>query len=146
VRLRRVVAAKLGEDWYTGTAPREVSSGGVNRHRLSRAGNRKLNHALHIVAMSNKRTDDRGRAYNAKKLADGKGKKGALRCLKRRLSDTVFHRLIEDQKTRAQRSPGGHLGTTLQSSAAGPHPNTDTSEQPHTGLQHNPKPELPTAS
>jgi transposase len=38
---------------YTGTAPREVSSGEVNRHRLSRAGNRKLNHALHIVALSN---------------------------------------------------------------------------------------------
>ncbi len=47
---------------YTGTAPREVSSGEVDRHRLSRAGNRQLNHALHIAAMSNKRTDPRGNA------------------------------------------------------------------------------------
>lgn len=49
---------------YTGTAPLEVSSGeALNKHRLSHAGNRKLNHALHIIALSNARTDDRGRAY-----------------------------------------------------------------------------------
>lgn len=66
---------------YT-AAPIEASSGEVERHRLSRAGNRQLNHALHIVALSNKRNDDRGGAYYATKLAAGKGKKGALRCLK----------------------------------------------------------------
>jgi transposase len=131
---------------YTGTAPREVSSGEVNRHRLSRAGNRQLNHALHIAAMSNKRTDPRGNAYFAKKLADGKGKKGALRCLKRRLSDAVFHLLVEDQKARAQRSPGGQAGTSLQSSVAGLHPDAGTSEQPHTGLQQQRTPEFPAAS
>jgi transposase len=65
---------------YT-AAPIEASSGEVERHRLSRAGNRQLNHALHIVALSNKRNDDRGGAYYATKLAAGKGKKGALRCL-----------------------------------------------------------------
>jgi transposase len=131
---------------YTGTAPREVSSGEVNRHRLSRAGNRHLNHALHIAAMSNKRTDPRGSAYFAKKAADGKGKKGALRCLKRRLSDTVFHLLVEDQKVRAQRSPGGQVGTSLQSSVAGSHPDAGTSEQPHTGLHQERTPDLPAAS
>lgn len=60
---------------YTGTAPLEVSTGEVEHHRLSRAGNRKLNSALHHAA-------------NGRKLADGKGKKGALRCMKRRLADT----------------------------------------------------------
>lgn len=92
---------------YTGTAPIEVSSGDVRRHRLSRAGNRQLNHALHIVALSSKRYDQRAGAYYAKKIAAGKGKKGALRCLKRRLSDTVFRILVDDQTQRAQRSPGG---------------------------------------
>ena len=75
---------------YTGTAPIEVSSGEVERHRLSRSGNRMLNSALHHAAMSHKRTDDAGIAYCGKKLADGKGKKGALRCIKRRLSDTIY--------------------------------------------------------
>jgi len=131
---------------YTGTAPIEVSSGEVERHRLSRAGNRQLNHALHIIALSHKRYDSRGGAYYAKKFAAGKGKKGALRCLKRRLSDSVYRQLVDDQKQRAQRSPGGHLGATLQSSAAGSHPNTDTSEQPHTGLHHDHTPGLPAAS
>jgi len=72
---------------YTGTAPTEISSGDIQRHRLTRAGNRRLNHALHMAALSNKRHDERGRWYYAPKLAAGKGKKGALRCLKRRLSD-----------------------------------------------------------
>jgi transposase len=131
---------------YGGVAPIEVSSGEVERHRLSRAGNRQLNHALHIVALSNKRYDSRGGDYYAKKLAAGKGKKGALRCLKRRLSDAVFRRLVADQQQRAQRSPGGQSGATLQSSAAGSHPNADTSEQPHTGLRHDHTPGLPAAS
>ena len=123
-----------------------MSSGEVERHRLSRAGNRQLNHALHIIALSNTRYDARGGTYYAKKLAAGKGKKGALRCLKRRLSDSVYRHLVDDQQRRAQGSPGGHLGATLQSGAAGSHPNTDTSEQPHTGLHHDPTPGLPAAS
>jgi transposase len=131
---------------YTGTAPIEVSSGEVERHRLSRAGNRQLNHALHIIALSNKRYDSRGGGYYAKKLTAGKGKKGALRCLKRRLSDSVYRHLVDDQQQRTQRSPGGQPGATLQSSAAGSHPNTDTSEQPHTGLRLDHTPALPTAS
>ena len=131
---------------YSGVAQIEVSSGEVERHRLSRAGNRQLNHALHIIALSNKRYDSRGSAYYAKKLAAGKGKKGALRSLKRRLSDSVYRHLVDDQQQRAQGSPGGHLGATLQSSAAGSHPNTDTSEQPHTGLHHDHTPGLPAAS
>jgi transposase len=131
---------------YTGTAPREVSSGDVERHRLSRAGNRRLNYALHIAAMVNARTDDRGRAYLAKNVAAGKGQKGAMRCLKRRMSDAVFHHLVEDQKLRAKRNPGGQAGTSLQSSVTDSHPDAGTSEQPHTGLQGDHTPALPTAS
>ena len=131
---------------YTGTAPLEVSSGEVVRHRLSRAGNRQLNHALHIVALSHKRYDDRGGEYYAKKVAAGKGSKGALRCLKRRLADQVFRHLVQDQQQRAQRSPGGQAGTSLQSSVAGSHPDAGTSEQPHTGLHQERTPELPAAS
>ena len=131
---------------YTGTAPLEVSSGDVDRHRLSRSGNRQLNHALHIVAVTQARTDERGRAYLAKKLAAGKGRKGALRCLKKRLSDQVYRCLVDDLERRAQRSPGGQSGTSLQSSATGSHPDTGTSEQPHTGLHGEPTPQLPAAS
>ena len=88
---------------YTGTAPLEVSSGEVQRHRLSRAGNRRLNSALHVIALSNKRYDTQGKAYYERKLAAGKGTKGSLRCLKRRLSDVVFRTLVED---RARGEPG----------------------------------------
>ena len=116
---------------YTGTAPLEVSSGEITRHRLSRAGNRRLNAALHIVAMANKRHDPRGKAYYAKKLAANKGKKGAMRCLKRRLSDVVFRQLVTEQ---ALRSPGGQMGATLTSSAADLIPMASTSEKPQPGL------------
>ena len=61
---------------YTGTAPIEASSGESIRHRLSRAGNRRLNYALHVVALSNKRYDPRGKAYYERKLAAGKGTEG----------------------------------------------------------------------
>jgi transposase len=78
---------------YCGTAPVEVSSGEVVRHRLSLAGNRKLNNALHMVAVCQARSDARGGGYYRKKIAEGKSRKEALRCLKRRVSDTVFRSL-----------------------------------------------------
>jgi transposase len=81
---------------YSGTAPVEASSGEVVRHRLSLAGNRKLNNALHMVAICQARSDVRGRAYYRKKMAEGKSRKEALRCLKRRISDAVFKSLMAD--------------------------------------------------
>jgi transposase len=81
---------------YSGTAPVEASSGEVVRHRLSLAGNRRLNNALHMVAICQARSDVRGRAYYRKKLAEGKSRKEALRCLKRRISDVVFKSLMAD--------------------------------------------------
>ncbi len=119
---------------YTGTAPLDVITGETqNRHRLSRAGNRKLNHALHIIAMSNARTDARGKAYYAKKLAAGKGKKGALRCLKRRLADAVYRRLVDDQQRRQAAGPEGHSGAATKSCAADRSPMISTSDKSLTG-------------
>jgi transposase len=116
---------------YTGTAPIEASSGDVTRHRLSRAGNRRLNSALHVVALSHKRHDPRGKAYYQRKLAAGKGSKGAMRCLKRRLSDVVFRVLVED---RAAANPGGQTGATLTASAVDPIPTANTSDKPQPGF------------
>lgn len=82
---------------YSGTAPIEASSGEVVRHRLSLAGNRRLNNALHMIALCQARSDLRGGGvYYRKKLAEGKSRKEALRCLKRRISDAVFKSLMAD--------------------------------------------------
>jgi len=83
---------------HTGTAPLEASSGQVVRHRLSRAGDRKLNHALYMMAMVQIRRPTAGQAYYQRKRAEGKSPKEALRCLKRRLSDAVYQRLVLDQR------------------------------------------------
>jgi transposase len=83
---------------YSGTASVEASSGEVVRHRLSMAGNRHLNYALHMVAICQARSDARGGTYYRKKMAEGKSRKEALRCLKRRISDAVFRSLIADSR------------------------------------------------
>jgi transposase len=83
---------------YNGTAPIEVSSGGKTRHRLSLRGNRRLNHAIHMAAVTQIRFDTPGRVYYDKKLAEGKSKKEALRALKRRVSDAVYRQLVIDQQ------------------------------------------------
>jgi hypothetical protein len=63
---------------------------------LSLAGNRHLNNALHMVAVCQARSDVQGGAYYRKKIAEGKSRKEALRCLKRRVSDAVFRSLVAD--------------------------------------------------
>jgi transposase len=110
---------------WTGTAPLDASSGDQIRHRLSRAGNRRLNHVLHIAAIVQIRHDTEGRAYYRRKLAESKTPMEALRCLKRRLSDVVYRQLIADALAATQAEvagqeagPGGHSGATPQSSAA----------------------------
>jgi transposase len=82
---------------HTGTAPLAASSGQVVRHRLSRAGDRRLNHALYMMAMVQVRHPTAGQAYYRRKRAEGKSPKEALRCLKRRLSDVVYRCLLADQ-------------------------------------------------
>jgi transposase len=103
---------------YTGTAPIEASSGDVVRHRLSRAGDRQLNFCLHVMAITQVRHDTPGRAYYLRKRSEGKSHNEAMRCLKRRLSDLVYRRLIHDADTQ-KAGPGGHSGAALLSRAAG---------------------------
>jgi transposase len=66
---------------WTGTAPIDASSGNQIRHRLSRAGNRRMNHVLYMAAFVQIRHDTQGRAYYRRKLAAGKTPMEALRCL-----------------------------------------------------------------
>jgi transposase len=112
---------------YNGTAPVEVASGGRKIHRLSLRGNRRLNHAIHMAAVTQIRhKHSPGRAYFDKKLAEGKTGKEALRALKRQLSDVIYARLQADaarQSMPAQaEGPGGQPGNGSVSSAAGSHP------------------------
>ncbi|MGB5186409.1 MAG: IS110 family transposase [Acidimicrobiia bacterium] len=81
---------------YNGTAPIEVSSGGKTRHRLSRRGNRTLNHAIHTAAVTQISHHTPGKVYYDRKLDEGKTNKEALRALKRRISDAVYRRLVAD--------------------------------------------------
>jgi transposase len=112
---------------YNGTAPIEVSSGNRKTYRLSRRGNRRINHAVHMAAVTQIRhRHSDGRAYYDRKLAEGKTHKEALRCLKRRISDAIFARLQADARRVAAaasaRGPGGQPGNDSVASAAGSHP------------------------
>jgi transposase len=112
---------------YNGTAPIEVSSGNRKIYRLSRRGNRRLNHAVHMAAVTQIRhRHSDGRAYYDRKLAEGKTPKEALRCLKRRVSDAIYARLQADARRAAifarTAGPGGQPGNDSVASAAGSHP------------------------
>jgi len=91
---------------YAGVAPIEASSGEVVRHRLSLAGNRRLNQVMHTIAVCQARSDPaRGGAYHRKKLAEGKSRREAIRCLKRRVSDAVFKALIAEIRSSLRKRP-----------------------------------------
>jgi transposase len=81
---------------YNGTAPIEASSGPRKRHWLNPRGNRKLNHAMHLIAVTQVAHSTAGRVYYDRKLGEGKTKKEALRALKRRISDAVWRQLQVD--------------------------------------------------
>ena len=83
---------------YNATAPVEASSGPKARHRLNQRGNRQLNWAIHMIAVTQIRQPTTpGRAYYRRKLAEGKSTREALRCLKRRISDAVWRQLQTDR-------------------------------------------------
>lgn len=113
---------------WNGTAPLEASSGDHRRHRLSRAGNRRINRVLHVMAIVQLRHDTPGRAYYRRRLTDGKTSMEAMRCLKRRLSDVVYRRMVRDAERSAAGS-GGHVGAAPDSSAADLNPVVSTSDQ-----------------
>jgi transposase len=129
---------------WTGTAPLDASSGQQIRHRLSRAGNRRMNHAIHVAAIVQLRHDTEGRGYYRRKLAAGKTPMEALRCLKRRISDVIYRHLVADARAAAalaasnelsgdEAGPGGHCGASQESSAVDLPPHIDTSDQPLPG-------------
>ena len=111
---------------YNGTAPVEVSSGPRKIYRLSLRGNRRMNHAIHMAAITQIRhAHSDGRAYYDRKIAEGKTHKEALRCLKRRVSDAIYARLRADARktvTAISAGPGGQTGNDSESSAASSHP------------------------
>jgi transposase len=123
---------------WTGTAPIDASSGQHIRHRLSRAGNRRINHVLYMAGIVQLRNDTIGRRYYRRRLADGKTSMEAMRCLRRRLSDVVYRQLATDARAPQQAGPGGHSGATLLSSAADHSPVIGSSDKPLPG------PALPT--
>lgn len=90
---------------YCGVAPIEVSSGDIQRHRLSRAGDRQLNYELHVMAMAQIKQPTPGRDYYKRKRAAGKTHKEAMRCLKRRLADIVCRTMIHDAETSLTPAP-----------------------------------------
>ena len=103
-----------------GTAPAGVSSGQRKIYRLSLRGNRRLSHAVHMAAINwirHKHSD--GRACYQRKLAEGKTRKEALRCLRRRISDAIYARLRADAR---KAGPGGQPGNDTGSSVTGSHP------------------------
>lgn len=120
---------------WNGTAPIEASSGDQKRHRLSRAGNRRINRVLHIMAIVQLRHDTPGRTYYRRRLTEGKTPMEAIRALKRHLSDVVYRRMTRDalRARICQTGPGGHTGATLKSSAASPIPTASSSDKSQPG-------------
>jgi transposase len=130
---------------YNGTAPDDKGSAGRPVHCVNLKGNRRLNHAIHMAAITqirNRRSP--GRAYYDRKLAEAKTKKEALRCLKRRISDIIYRQLVADAERQAKAGPGGQTGTTLQSSVTGPTPTAGSSEKPQPGPEPETRPLAPT--
>lgn len=83
---------------HNGTAPIEASSGPKKRHRLNPRGDRQLNHALHMAAVTQVGHDTPGRVYYLRKQAEGKTRKEAMRALKRHISDAVYQHLVADAR------------------------------------------------
>jgi transposase len=132
---------------WNGTAPLDASSGNQQRHRLSRAGNRRINRTLHIMAVVQLRNATEGRTYYDSRKAGGMPSMMAMRALKRRLSNVVFARMADDQNRREAAGPGGQSGTTLQSSATDLTPEIGSSDKPHPGpASTQPRTVIPAAS
>src|SRR3954447_16107156 len=151
---------------WTGTAPLDASCGEQIRHRLSRAGNRRLNHVLHMAAIAQIRLNTEGRTYYRRKLAEAKTRKEARRCLKRRLSDMVYRQLVADANLvegagalasaralrRAREGTRGRLQNPARPTCAprssalriSHNPNPQPRRYPpHDALGHHPRPRLP---
>jgi transposase len=94
---------------HAGAAPLDASSGRQRRHRLNRSGNRQLNCALHRLALNQGRWHPAARGYLARKQAEGKTRREALRCLKRHLARTVYKTLNNLETNQAGAKPASDL-------------------------------------
>jgi len=88
----------------TGTAPLPASSGLTIRHRLNRHGNRRLNCTIHYIALTRRRVDPESKAFIAKRIAEGKTRKEAMRSLKRHLSNRIYRMMVEDADCLSRRT------------------------------------------
>ncbi len=120
---------------WNGAAPLDASSGEQTRHRLSRAGNRRINRALHIMAIVQIRFDTAGRAYYRRRLADGKTPREALRCLK---TASVRRGLPPARRRRGPGDPRRALGGDFDIKRGRPNPMVGSSDQPQPGLDTEP--------
>jgi transposase len=94
---------------YAGTAPVEVSSGPHKVFRLSRRGNRQLNHAIHMAAVTQIRNHhSEGYSYYQRKIGAGQSPNMALRSLKRRITNTLYRAMITDAERRHRVSARPH--------------------------------------
>lgn len=95
---------------YAGVAPIEIASGDRTRHRLSRAGDRRLNSAIHLIAVTQVRMcHSAGRRYFDTKIAEGKTRNEAMRCLKRRLANHLWRLMIADEQQRRATTDGTEI-------------------------------------
>ena len=116
---------------YNGTAPIDASSGEQVRHRLSRAGNRRLNHALHMMAVTQiRQPDSPGRGYYERKRLERKTPKEALRCLKRRLSDVVYCQLVADRASTIEACESPTTETPTRPTSTSPRPSSSPDAPP----------------
>jgi hypothetical protein len=88
------IHSEAGFARLAGAAPIPASSGQTIRYRLDRSGDRKLNRALHMILVTRKRTHPATIAYIERRLAEGKTRREANRCLKRYLARNLY-RLLE---------------------------------------------------
>jgi transposase len=133
---------------YNGTAPAQWGSGGDIHDRVNLGGNRRLNHAVHIAAITQARYPGPGRDFYQRKRVEAKTAKEALRALKRRISDSVYRQLVADAKADEGEGtgPGGQVGAALSSSAANRSPVVSTSDRPQPGpVTTDPTPAAPAA-
>lgn len=84
---------------FAGTSPVDASSARQHRHRLNRGGDRQLNRALHVIALSRIRYHDQSRSYHARLIANGKTSREARRCIKRALARHSYRQLRAPQTT-----------------------------------------------
>jgi transposase len=105
-----IVAAQLIVSWshhgrvrseaafarLAGVAPVPASSGQTTRHRLSRGGDRQLNRALHTVILHRRQHDPATKDYIARRVAEGKTRRDAVRLLKRYLARHLY-RVLDNQ-------------------------------------------------